>query len=218
MTSLHVAVLRQEIEIVETIDIVLQDKEESQKLIYIDQLDELSNTALSYAISIASTSIVRTLVRARAKVNRRDRLRFTPLMDACYRGDEKVISCLINYGADVTIRNNFDVSALEYIMIGESESKVNMLRRLAYFADRPQLNKSLSYAFNTSKEFYPILLQYSADPEYTSLLNKESKKPTDIIEGRERLQSETEPVSVPVAWYRSNPIKSHQRRIYQVGQ
>jgi hypothetical protein len=36
MTSLHVAVLGQEMEIVETIDIVLQDKEESQELIYID--------------------------------------------------------------------------------------------------------------------------------------------------------------------------------------
>jgi hypothetical protein len=36
MTSLHVAVLGQEMEIVETIDIVLQDKEESQKLIYVD--------------------------------------------------------------------------------------------------------------------------------------------------------------------------------------
>jgi hypothetical protein len=47
MTTLHVAVLRQDMEIVETIDIVLQDKEKSQKLIYIDQLDELGNTALS---------------------------------------------------------------------------------------------------------------------------------------------------------------------------
>jgi ankyrin repeat protein len=57
-------------------------------------------------------------------------------MDVCYRGDEKVISCLIDYGADVTMRNNFDVSALECIMMGESESKVDMLRRLACFADR----------------------------------------------------------------------------------
>jgi ankyrin repeat protein len=55
--------------IVETINIVLQDKEESQKLIYIDQLDKLDNTALSYATSTASTSIVRTLVRAGAEVN-----------------------------------------------------------------------------------------------------------------------------------------------------
>jgi hypothetical protein len=59
MTSLHVAVLGQEMETVETIDIVLQDKEESQKLIKIDQLDKLGNTALSYAISTASTPIVR---------------------------------------------------------------------------------------------------------------------------------------------------------------
>ncbi|KAJ6018520.1 hypothetical protein N7499_003282 [Penicillium canescens] len=64
MTSLHVAVLRQATGIVETIEIVLQDMKESQKLIYIDQPDELDNTALSYAISTASTPIVHTLVRA----------------------------------------------------------------------------------------------------------------------------------------------------------
>jgi hypothetical protein len=218
MTTLHVAVLRQDMEIVETIDIVLQDKEKSQKLIYIDQLDELGNTALSYAISTASTSIVHTLVRAGAEVNRRDRLGFTPLMDACYRGDERVISCLIDYGADVAMRNNCDVSALECIMMGESERKVEILRRLASFANRPQLNKSLSYAFNSSKEFCLILVQCGADPEHVGLLNKESKKPTDVIERRVRLQDEKEPVGVPVAWYNSNPMKNHQRRIYQIGQ
>jgi hypothetical protein len=58
MTSLHVAVLEQATEIVETIDILIQDKENSQKLIYIDQPDELGNTELSYAMSTASTLIV----------------------------------------------------------------------------------------------------------------------------------------------------------------
>jgi ankyrin repeat protein len=122
--------------IVETINIVLQDKEESQKLIYIDQLDELGNTALLYVISNSSTPIVYTLVRAGAEVNRRDRLGFTPLMDVCYRGDERVISCLIDYGADVAMRNTCDVSVLECIMMGESERKVDILRRLACFVNR----------------------------------------------------------------------------------
>jgi hypothetical protein len=49
MSPLHIAVMKQDTKIVETICRILQDTEESKRMIYIDQRDEFDNTALSYA-------------------------------------------------------------------------------------------------------------------------------------------------------------------------
>lgn len=138
-------------------------------------------------------------------------------MDACYRGVESVIFCLIDYGADVAMRNNCDLSALECIMMGESERKDDILMRLGCFTNKPQLNKAFFDAFNNYDNFCPILVKCGADPGHAGLSNKQSKKPMDVIEGRVGSPDETEPVGVPVAWYSSNQMKNHQRRIYQIG-
>jgi hypothetical protein len=122
MTPLHIAVMMQDTTIVEKITRVLQDTEESQRLIYIDQRDEFRNTPLSYAISKASLPIVQALVSAGTDINHGDRF-FTPLMDACFQGDEEVILYLMSTGADIAARNSFDSSALEYIMLGNCQKK-----------------------------------------------------------------------------------------------
>jgi hypothetical protein len=69
-------------------------------------------------------------------------------------------------------------------MIGESEKKVDILMRLGCFTNKPQLNKAFVYASYNDDNFCPILVKCGADPGQSGLSNKQSKKPTDVIEGR----------------------------------
>lgn len=138
MTPLHIAAMKQDTKTVETICKVLQNMKESKESIYIDQHDKLHNTALSWAILKASLPIVQALVRAGADVNQRDAIS-TPLMDACYQGDETIIVYLMDCGADIAIRNSFHQSALEYIMIGNSQKEHDLLRQLGRSASQPQM-------------------------------------------------------------------------------
>jgi hypothetical protein len=115
-------------------------------------------------------------------------------MDACYQGDEEIILYLMDCGADIAIRNSFGQSALEYIMIGKSRKKHDLLRQLGRSASQPQLNQALLHAFNTSKEFCPILVQCGADPRDVGL---ETEHYLSHLHTSELLDSQTEP-SEPV--------------------
>jgi hypothetical protein len=168
MTPLHIAVMKQDMKTVETICKVLRNMKESKDLIYIDRRDEFGNTALSYAILKASLPIIQALVRAGADSNRRDRVS-TPLMDACYQGEETIIVYLMDCGADIAIRNSFDQSALESIMMGNSQRKHDLLQQLGCSASQTQLDQALLHAFNTSKEFCPTLVLCGADSQNVGL-------------------------------------------------
>jgi hypothetical protein len=189
MTPLHIAAMKQDTKTVETICKVLQNMNESKESIYIDQRDKLNNTALSWAILKASLPIVQALVRAGADVNQRDAIS-TPLMDACYQGDETIIAYLMDCGADIAIRNSFHQSALEYIMIGDSQKKHDLLRQLGRSASQTQLNQALLHAFDTSKEFCPILVQCGADPRDVGL---ETEHYHSNLDTSELLDNQTEP-------------------------
>lgn len=143
MSTLHISILARATEIVNVLEVILRDMPESNRIEYVNQLDEVGHTALAYAITSSSIAFIDTLIRAGADVDRRDRLGYTSLMDACHLGRDKVIDCLVDYGADVTATNNFNQSILEHIMMGESQKKHAHLRRLCPRTSQEQLNRAL---------------------------------------------------------------------------
>jgi hypothetical protein len=97
-------------------------------------------------------------------------------------------------GADIAIRNSFDQSALESIMMGNSQRKHDLLQQLGCSASQPQLDQALLHAFNTSKEFCPILVRCGADPQNVDL---ETEHFLSNLHTSELVGSQTEP-SEPV--------------------
>jgi hypothetical protein len=56
-------------------------------------------------------------------------------------------------------------------MLGESQKKHDLLQQLGCSASQPQLDQALLHAFNTSKEFCPILVRCGAALETEHFLS-----------------------------------------------
>ncbi|KAJ5982378.1 hypothetical protein N7451_012478 [Penicillium sp. IBT 35674x] len=169
MTVLHVSILFRATECVAAIEAILRDMAEPDRIGYVNQLDGLSHTALDYAVSISPDTVIDALIRSGAEFDNHDKLGFTPLMNACHLGRDEAIHCLIGHGANVTATNNFNQSALENIMMGDSKSKHSLLKRLAPRANQDQLNRALLHTFNSDKEFVGVLVECGAEAQYLGL-------------------------------------------------
>lgn len=169
MSVLQISILVRATKCVETIDAILQDMTEPERVAYINHLDDCNNTALDYAIRISPVPIIAALIRLGADLDNRDKLGFTPLMNACHLGRDEAIHCLIDHGANVTATNNFGESALESIMMGDSKTKNSLLRRLCGRANQRQKNTALVHALNFNKQFLDVLIECGAEGQHTQL-------------------------------------------------
>ena len=165
---------------------------ELKRVDYVNQLDDTNQTAFDYAMNISPLAVIDALIRAGAAFDNRDRLGYTPLMNACHLGRDEAIECLVNHGADITAPNVFNQSVLEIIMTGDSQMKHSLLKRLAPRASQTQLNRALWHAVNneSEKEFLGVLLECGADPQYVGLsenavrLDQESPQSFENVAGR----------------------------------
>lgn len=173
MTALHLSVLHGASDVIREIQVILCDLPEHDRLDYVNRQDEVRSSALEYAVQadqkVRNKYIVDILLSLGADIDQRDRVGCTPLMNACYYGWDEVVNCLLKQGADTTLVDNFTLSVLEYIMIGDSQSKSSYLRRLASSTNQRQLNRALRHSFNNRKEFLGILVDCGADPNYVGL-------------------------------------------------
>ena len=192
MTALHISTLSRATECVEAIEIILRDVPELKRVDYVNQLDDTNQTAFDYAMNISPVAVIDALIRAGAAFDNRDRLGYTPLMNACHLGQDEVIECLVDHGADITAPNGFNQSVLEIIMTGDSRMKHSLLKRLAPRTNQAQLNRALWHAVNNEneKKFVGVLLECGADPEYVDLsgnavlLHQESPQSFESTAGR----------------------------------
>ncbi|KAJ5701403.1 hypothetical protein N7488_008951 [Penicillium malachiteum] len=156
MTVLHTATISGATYLLEVIAEILKDMPQSCRASYIDQVDEFGNTALTYALRAPTVQPIDILVRAGGDCNKRDALGFTLLMNACFHGSHQVVKYLVQCGADVTARNNFDHSALEQVMMGESSSKDELFHCLKPYLSQSQLNKALWNDWTNGKQRFKI--------------------------------------------------------------
>lgn len=147
MTVLHIAILKRALETVKALENILLNTHDSDRLEYVNRLDDLAHSALSYAITTSSVNGLDAILRMGADLNRRDRVGSSPLMDSCYLGYREIIETLIEHGADISMRDAFGLSAFEHVMNGQSPSKPDLLRCLAPHANQWQLNEALWHAF-----------------------------------------------------------------------
>ncbi|KAJ6004605.1 hypothetical protein N7540_012974 [Penicillium herquei] len=152
ITVLHIVAVSGPLYLLEVIVEILKDMPQSCRASYIDQRDDLGNTALTYALKAPSVQPIDVLVRAGGDYNQRDASGFTLLMNACFHGFDQTAKYLIRCGANVTARNNFDHSALELVMMGESCSKDELFRCLQPYLNQSQLNKALWNDWNNGKQ------------------------------------------------------------------
>ncbi|CAG7947290.1 unnamed protein product [Penicillium salamii] len=173
MTAVHISVLKRSQNVVQEIGSIAQNVPEFDRVEFVNRHDDIQNTPLDYAITISSSTIVNMLISAGARINNTDRLGFTPLMNACHLGRDEIVHCLVDRGADIQATNNFNGSALEGIMTGESRKKKTLLQRIYPHATQLQLNRALWLATNDKKEFVGILLKFGADGQYASNLEED---------------------------------------------
>ncbi|KAF4772005.1 hypothetical protein HAV15_011147 [Penicillium sp. str.  len=166
MTALHISVLKRFQNIVQEIGSIAHNMREFDRVEFVNRHDDIQNTPLDYAITTSSSNIVDMLISAGARIDDTDRLGYTPLMNACHLGRDEIVHCLVDRGADIQATNNFNLSALEFIMIGESRAKKTLLQRICPHATQLQLNRALWLAINDKKEFVGILLKFGADGQY----------------------------------------------------
>ncbi|KAJ5654972.1 hypothetical protein N7490_001975 [Penicillium lividum] len=182
MSVLQISILLRATKCVETIVVILQDMTEPERVSYINHVDDCRNTALDHAIRISPVPIIAALIRLGADLDHRDKLGFTPLMNACHLGRDEAIHCLIDHGADVTATNTFGNSALEHTMVGDSKTKDSLLRRLCERASQYQKNTALVHALNNNKQFLDVLIECGAEGQHIQF--PESIVSLDSVDGQ----------------------------------
>ncbi|KAJ5752816.1 hypothetical protein N7520_009733 [Penicillium odoratum] len=160
MSVLQSSILLRATKCVEIIEAILQDMTEPERVAHINYFDDFSNTALDYAVRISPVPIIDALIRLGADFDNRDKLGFTPLMNACHLGRDEAIHCLIDHGANVTATNNFGESALE--------SNIK--------------NTALLHAFKNNKQFLDLFLECGAEGPYIGL--PERIISLDLVDGQ----------------------------------
>ncbi|KAJ5267383.1 hypothetical protein N7478_010191 [Penicillium angulare] len=165
MTILQVHVLCRATACIEAIEAILREISEPDQRRYVNQLDDFNQTALDYAIRISPPTVIHALIRAGAEFDNHDQLGFTLLMNACHLGRVETVQCLGRHGASVTAASNVGLSALEYVMMGESRSKDSLLKYLGPRASQYQLNRALSLARGQGNEFMNTLIECGADAQ-----------------------------------------------------
>lgn len=116
MSILHVSILSRAPQVFDVVHRILKRTPEPEKVDYVNKLDCMGQTALTYAISTYSVDMLDALVHVGADINRRDFFGFTPLIEAGYFGYREIIDCLIKHGAVFTARDGVGHCILEHII------------------------------------------------------------------------------------------------------
>lgn len=169
MSILHVAILNRAPQVLNVVHRILKEMPEPEKADYVNQLDCMGHTALTYAISTFSVDMLDALVNIGANVNRRDRFGFTPLIEAGYFGYREIIDCLVRHGAEFTARDGVGHSILEHIMNGACEMKEQLLEHIGSLASQEQLDTALRYDFENKTRYMVVLIKLGAKPENVGL-------------------------------------------------
>ncbi len=85
-------------------------------------------TALHYAASVGNIEIVTMLLDKKAQVDAPAPNKTTPLMMAARSGHTQTVNVLLDHGADVRLRNEWDMSAIDFARDGDFTSLQNGLQ------------------------------------------------------------------------------------------
>lgn len=85
------------------------------------------DTCLIRAIKFGSLEMVKTLIKAKAKVDNTDNLSNTPLIWACGKNKKDVVSLLLNECCDLNAQNNIGNTALIYATINRNYWIIKLL-------------------------------------------------------------------------------------------
>lgn len=99
-------------------------------------------TALHYAAASGSLTIVRKLLEHSAYIDAESPNKTTPLMMAARAGHEKVVLLLLEEGADVLLKNELGLDAVDFAKSQERTTIVHLLERWQRRADSQQRNKA----------------------------------------------------------------------------
>ncbi len=99
-------------------------------------------TALHYAAASGSLSIVRHLLEHSAYIDAESPNKTTPLMMAARAGHEKVVLMLLEEGADVLLKNELGLDAVDFAKSQERTRIVGLLQHWQARADVPSGEKS----------------------------------------------------------------------------
>ncbi|KAJ5974896.1 hypothetical protein N7481_008603 [Penicillium waksmanii] len=169
MSILHVSILSRAPQVFNVVHRILKATPEPEQVDFVNKLDCMAHSALTYAISTCSVDMLDALILVGANINRRDRFGFTPLIEAGYFGYREIIDCLIRHGAVFTARDGVGHSILEHIMNGKAEMKQQLLEHISPFASQEQLDSALRYDFENTNGHTATLVKLGANPENVGL-------------------------------------------------
>jgi ankyrin repeat protein len=151
--------------VTETINIILRDMPTCERLSYVHARAKWrKHSVLDCAILGNEVTCVEHSITAGADVNAQDTFGFTPLMLAFCGGNEKIVDCLLQNGADTNITNIFGESAFEIVMnCGDSD---DILRLLAKYAPHDQIKRALSWASENAVKYVDILIECGANANH----------------------------------------------------
>lgn len=86
-----------------------------------------TNTALTYAARDGFTDIARVLIDSGADVNWIDGEGVTPLILAAFKNHLELVQLLLDHGADTTVRDQWDRTALDYALRRGEEDAIAQL-------------------------------------------------------------------------------------------
>ena len=95
-------------------------------------VDQEGNSPLLKAVFVGClvhrSDYVKILIQAHANVDAQNAAGFTPLMLAAHHGNYEICNMLINAGADITLRNKNDGTALMLALTSDKAHIVSLLR------------------------------------------------------------------------------------------
>jgi hypothetical protein len=152
MSILHHSILSRSPQVSNVIHRILKEMSKQEQAEYVNQLDCMGHSAMTYAISTRSVNMLDALALLGVSINRRDLFGFTPLIEAGYFGDREIIDCLMKHGAVFTARDGVGHSILEHIIKGQGEKKQQLLEHLSPLYSQEQLDRALRYDFENTNQ------------------------------------------------------------------
>lgn len=87
--------------------------------------DKNGNTALSVSASRGFSEVVKILLEKGANPNNPEKKpNEIPILNACYSGDTECVKLLLKYGADITVKDSYGVTALENACISKDNAEI----------------------------------------------------------------------------------------------
>jgi hypothetical protein len=169
MSILHLSILSRSPQVFNVVHRILKGMSGQEQAEYVNQLDCMGHSAMTYAISTRSVNMLDALALVGAKVNHRGLFGYTPLIEAGYLGYREIIDCLIKHGAVFTARDGVGHSILGHIIAGQGEMKEQLLEHLSPFASQVQLDRALRYDFDNTNQHTAVLVKLGANPNNVGL-------------------------------------------------